>query len=316
MDLREVLQGRLLFVTGKGGTGKTTLAAMLARRSAEAGRRVVLLEVDNQRPSLVEHFHREPGYRPVEVAPGLSIANVTWLEALAEWLGHIVPVQRLAKIILGNRMVRLFLEVTPGSREVVILDRIAEFTEHFDQVIVDLPASGHAVSFLRVPFTAVGLFPAGPLRRTLERVLEILGRPDTHVLLASLPEDMVVNETIETWQKLRATAPGLSLPVVFLNQGLPPVLEGAEEVLLERMLGALEAGRLEGSAGDAAGELARAGRWERARERATAEALARISAETTATPLLIPLLEGAADASARVARVRAVLERAVAGAPS
>jgi MinD-like ATPase involved in chromosome partitioning or flagellar assembly len=302
--LPRLMAARLLFVTGKGGTGKTTIAMAMARAAAAQGRRVVLVEVDNQRPSLTEHFGQVPAYEPVNVAPNLWIGNVTWSEALAEWLGRFVPVQRVVKLVLGNRMVRLFLDVTPGSREVVTFARLQQLGEAFDLVVVDMPASGHAVSFFRVFTRASSLFTAGPVRATMDAALEILAAPSTHLVFASLPEEMVVNETIETWQRLREGIPSLSMPLVVLNQGLVPTLSPGEAVLIERLArqdpGSGEEGRRRAA-------LLRAGRWEAQREQATGEAMERLQQCTTMALLVAPLMgTGPAD---RVRRMEALLVR-------
>ncbi len=304
MDLRALFAGRLIFVTGKGGTGKTTLALALARVIAGQGRRVLLVEIDNQHPSLTEHCGRAPSYEPVEVEPRLAIANITWFEALKEWLGHIVPVRRVVRLILGNRMVRLFLDVTPGSRETVIHARLMQLLKRYDTLVVDLPASGHALSFFRVPCKSAGLFPSGPIRRTLEAAVARLRRPDTHLVMASLPEEMVVNETIETSQALAELGSWLRPSLVVLNQAMAPTLREDESELLGRLRSALE------SAGsDEARELVRAGFWEADRERDTGEAILRLRQTLDAPLLVAPLMGAGGDPGNRARRVEALLLR-------
>ncbi len=304
MPARDVLDARLLFVTGKGGTGKTTVALALARAAAAEGRRVVLVEVDSHRPTLAAWLGIETAYTPVPAGPGLDVANVTWLDALVDWLTGIVPVQRIVRLILTNRMVHLFLDVTPGSREVVLLARIEALLHQYDQVVVDLPATGHAVSLLRVPQQSASLFPTGPLRRTLDGLVVLLARPDTQVVLAALPEEMVVNETIETWQKIAGFRPPLALPLVVLNQALSPDPDPRwrEQV---RRLAALQP---EGPAG----EVLRAGLWEAEREEITAEALRRLAREVRARVVVVPLLDTLADPLERVGQVEARLVEALA----
>ena len=307
-SLRRLLQARLLFVTGKGGTGKTSIALAFARAAAAQGRRVCLAEVDNQRPSLTEYYDFDPSFQPTPVAPGLAVTNITWFEALQEWLGRFVPVQRVVRLILGNRMVRMFLDVTPGSREVVTFARIMQLLESYELVVVDMPASGHAVSFFRVFSGATTLFPAGPVRRTMDEALRRLAQAGTHLVLCALPEEMVVNETIETWQRLREVAPDLSIPLVVLNQGMTPVLTEHEHALLERLGRALG----HGDASDGEGhdlELVRAGHWEAERERATGVAEQRLRDETRMELLVAPLMGSRGGAGTRVRRLEALLLR-------
>ncbi len=309
VDLERLLAARLLFVTGKGGTGKTTLALAFGQAMAGRGRSVIVVEVDNHSPSFTDYYGTVPAYEPVGVAPGLAVANITWMEALVEWLGRFVPVQRVVRLILGNRMVSIFLDVTPGSREVVIFGRLVHLLESFDTVVVDMPASGHAVSFFKVFFKSAHLFPAGPVRRSIDQAHDTLVDPDTHVVLASLPEEMVVNETIETWEKLREFSPRLSLPLVLLNQGMVPSMSQAERSLLERL--AADTGHGSGQATDCLeAELVRAGHWEADRERDTGLAIARLGEETGMELLVAPLMGAAGSPSARVQRMQALLLRA------
>jgi anion-transporting ArsA/GET3 family ATPase len=305
--LERLLGARLLFVTGKGGTGKTTLALALARAVAGQGRRVCVAEVDNHRPSLTEYYGVVPGFEPTPVAPGLAVTNITWFEALQEWLGRFVPVQRVVRLILGNRMVKLFLDVTPGSREVVTFARLMQLQERFDLVVVDMPASGHAVSFFRVFSRATSLFPAGPVRRTMDEALACIARADTQLVLCALPEEMVINETVETWSQLAEVAPSLSVPLVVLNKALPPTLTSHEQLLLERLGSAGVSGELPG--GEAARELIRAGCWEAERERATGLAQARLREQTALDLLLVPMMGAGGGVGTRVRRLEALLLR-------
>lgn len=269
MSLSTLLQSRLVLVTGKGGTGKTTLSAALGRVSAERGRRTVIAEVDVLRPALTAMVGTAPTYAPVRVAPQLDICNLTWREALVEWLEGAVPAPRMVKKILDNKLVQTFLDATPGVRETVILSRVVTLAERYDQVIVDMPASGHAISLLGVPNVALGLMRGGPIRERAAQVLAQLSRPDTALSIVALPEEMVVNETIELWERLRKEVPTLRMPMVALNRAAVPSLSEGERALLDRLAAA------PGLPPEAA-ELLLAGRWEASLEAGTADALRRL----------------------------------------
>lgn len=270
MPLTELLDARLALVTGKGGTGKSTVSAAIGRRSAEAGRRVVVVEVDAFSSAMPGLLGRTPEYAPRPVAAGLDVCNITWERALEEWLERTIPVRRVVHLILRNRLVGLFLDATPGVREIVILSRIATLCEQYDQVVVDLPASGHAVALLQVPWTAVGLLETGPIRERSLELIQLLGRRDTRALIVALPEEMVVTETIELRERLARHAPALAAPFLLLNQASPPSLLPAEQALLDRL-------RAQVQPGTPAAELVRAGLWEAELEAATAEAQQRLS---------------------------------------
>jgi anion-transporting ArsA/GET3 family ATPase len=278
VDIPALLASRLVMVTGKGGTGKTSFSAALARVFAERGHRTIVVEVDTFRPALTAMLGVPPRYEPTTVAPRLDICNVTWREALEEWLEQSVPAQRIVRRILDNKLVQTFLDATPGVRETVILSRILTLTESYDRVVVDMPASGHAISLLGVPQVAIGLMRGGPIRERAEQVQAILGRRDTALCIVGLPEEMVVNETVELWERLSKEVPVLQRPHIVLNRAAVPSLSDAERSLLER----LDAATKEGGAG---AELVLAGRWEAGLEAATAQSQERLEAAFGDAPM-------------------------------
>ena len=269
MKLTTLLSSRLILVTGKGGTGKTSLSAAIGIMSAKQGRRTLIVEVDNFHPSLTRLFGAKPVYVPRQVSDNLFICNLTWMSALKDWLKATVKSRRITRLILDNRMATVFLDATPGAREIVILSKIISLMEDFDQVVVDLPASGHALGILRVPRTATRLMRSGPVREKAEQILEVFREASTSLAIIGLPEEMVVNETLELWEKIHREVPEIQAPKIFLNRSSPPSLTDDEVSLLGR----LEAAGLDDPA---AAELLQAGRWEEELERATAEALERL----------------------------------------
>lgn len=283
MAVDQLLSQRLLFVTGKGGTGKTTLAAAIGRLAAERGKKTIICEIDIQKPSLTPVFGVEPTWAPQWVSRNLAVCNLDWHNALEEWLEHTVPGQRVVKLILGNPVVQIFLDATPGSREVVILSKIASLAESWDMVIVDMPASGHALGMLRVPNLALRLMSAGPIRKRAEEVLTLFARRDTGLVLVALPEEMVVNETVETYNAIRAEVPRLAIQGVVLNRAAAPSLNEDERALLERLVAA-------GLDTPEARELLVAGQWEAGLEQDTADAMSRLGAEIGVPVLPFPRL--------------------------
>ncbi len=282
MSLRQVLDSRLVMITGKGGTGKSALSAALGSVLAERGLRTIVVEIDVFQPSLTELFGTPPTFQAQSVRPNLDICNITWREALEAWLERTVPGQRIVKLILGNRIVHHFLNATPGVRETVILSRILTLMEQYERVIVDLPASGHAISLLQVPNIAIDLMRGGPIRDRSKELLALFGAASTSLVITALPEEMVVNETVELWESLRERVPMLRLPLVVLNRAALPSLTDAERDLLLRLQ--------ESVSNDAARELLRAGAWEASLEESTATALDRIEAELGVPVLHFPRL--------------------------
>ena len=216
---RQLSDRRLIFVTGKGGVGKSTLVTALGMYLASRGRKVLLAEVDNARPTIGAYFDRPIGFDPVRVAVNLDVANIEFISALRAFLLDVVPVERIVKVILRNRIVRTFLVATPGAREMVVLGRLlqlaresgvtdpgAKKTERgWDHMIVDMPASGHAVSMFGTPLTCRKLFKVGPIRRAAEEVLTAFtDNTQVALVMVSISEEMSINETLETMGKVRA----------------------------------------------------------------------------------------------------------------
>ncbi len=304
MNVVDLIYGKLVLVTGKGGVGKTTVAAALAQLAAAQGRRTLLAEFDNQHPSTTAIYGEKPTYQPRPVAPDLDVANLDWINALAEWVERVVGIRRVVGMILRNRMVQRFLDATPGSREVVLLSKLVWLCEEYDLVVVDLPASGHAISVLQIPWMVMRLFVNGPIRQRGQEAMELLGDPGSNLVMVALPEEMVVNETLETWARLRQNAPVLRVPLVVLNQAARPTLEEAETALLERL--SEEVGE-----DHPAQDLVRAGRWEAALEQSTSEAQVRLAEGLDGVRVLeVPRLSREHGPGRLVRQVSAALARA------
>lgn len=279
MNVTHLLQSRLLLVTGKGGTGKTTLSAALARLLADRGKRVCIVEIDSYRPALTAPLGVTPGYHPVAAGPRLDACNIVWRDALMEWLADTVPAERVVRALLTNKVVQPFLEATPGLRETVVLSKVLKLVDAYDVVVVDMPASGHTISLLGVPRVAVSLMRTGPIRERALAILDRLHRPDTALVIVALPEEMVVNEAVELWERLQKEVPGLRPPLVALNRAAAPSLSADERALLERLAAATP------DAATPAGELVLAGRWEAGLEASTADALTRLEAAFGVPPV-------------------------------
>ncbi len=272
MRLVDFAECRLILLTGKGGTGKTSVAAALGHLGAMEGRRTLVVEVDSQRSALAEIFGVTPSYEPIELSEGLWGANLVFGPALVDWLDETVRAAKIVKLILANQMVQVFLEATPGARELVILSKVVSLLEEFDQVVVDMPASGHAINLLKVPTTAARLMRTGPIHERASDVLATLGDSSTALGIIALPEEMVVNETVELYSKVRQLGCQVQVPLVFLNRCAAPTMTEDEHMLLER-LSDLE------DVDDDVKEVLRAGRWDANLERATADSLGRLHGE-------------------------------------
>lgn len=227
--LVKLLDKRFVFVTGKGGVGKTTVAAALGRLAAARGKNVLLVEIDTQ-PSMGRLFgDKQIGYEPTRLEANIWACNLTGADCMRSFVRRFVPGDRIADLILKNRVAQIFFESAPSVTEAVILDQLATLARQtqprFDFIAVDLPASGHAVTFLNVPRSMSDMVRVGELAGHMRELAALLADPaQAELLLVSLPEEMSVNETIELWEKARARVATRLHGVVF-NQEQAPALQ-------------------------------------------------------------------------------------------
>lgn len=200
--LDEMLTSRsLIFVTGKGGVGKSAVAAALALRARTLGLSPLLFECDApKRPSLF------PGGRPVtedlsEVVPGVLAVNQNTEEAVKAYALSAIPSRTIADLLFENRVTRLFLRASPSVNEMALIGRIVQLVEAHEQngpVIVDLHATGHALAMLRSPDGIMRVLRAGPVYERAQKVRDVIfdaGR--TAVVTVALPEELPVTELLE-----------------------------------------------------------------------------------------------------------------------
>jgi arsenite/tail-anchored protein-transporting ATPase len=299
--LSEIPLRKLIFVTGKGGVGKTTFVTALGIYLAGLDRRVLLAEVDNARPTIGGYFDRPIGFEPVRVGVNLDAVNIDFMGALRAFLYDVVPVSRLVRLILRNRLVRTFLVATPGAREMVLLGRVLQLArvsglgedapgsrspgQGWDHMIIDLPASGHAVSMLGTPITCRKLFRVGPIRNLAEDVIEAFtDDQDVAMVMVSISEEMSINETLETMERIHALG-WPPLAGVVLNR-FPTAEFGHDDAALLRGIG--PATNAPGNTGVLL-EAARAVTIERAR---STEALQRLQRQAEGMVGRLPFVEG------------------------
>jgi anion-transporting ArsA/GET3 family ATPase len=242
---------RLIYVTGKGGVGKSTITAALGRALAARGRRTLVIETDafsamGDLLGLEDTSGESRSAGPRAIGENLWTENLESSECFVKALTRFVPSERIARAIVQNKVARLFFKAAPSVNEFVILDQITEEVDRqqngravYDHVIVDLPASGHAVTFLGVPQTLQGMMKVGPIAKRAERIAaDIRDEQKTAIVAVCLPEEMPVNETIDLSDNLEESLDrGLTGVIINMLHGLP--VDPARREVFENVLSQL-----------------------------------------------------------------------------
>jgi anion-transporting ArsA/GET3 family ATPase len=284
-----LLDRRLVVVTGKGGVGKTTVAAALGLLSARRGRRTVVCEVAQQERLAGLFGVHDVGHDEVELAPGLFSVSVQPERAMHEWLRHQLKSGALAGLLGHSRLFGYLTAAAPGVTELVTVGKVWDLAQAkrrtggsvFDTVIMDAPATGHALALLRAPRTYANIARVGPIARQAGQIDRFLRDPEaTGVVCVSLPEEMPVNETVDLEQRLGEDL-GLDIGRVVANGVLPERFSGSD---LRRLR------EVEGRGTKAAQAAVAAALVEHQRADAQREQLERLRAEVHAPVTTLPYL--------------------------
>jgi len=241
--MRDLLDKRLVFVTGKGGVGRSTVSLALGLAAARRGKRAIVCEIASQ-----EHasrvFHRnEVGYHEVEIADDLWAISIDPDEAMREYVLLQMKVKAMRDLLFRTKIFTYLAAATPGLRELVTIGKIWELAlddrkvkqgHNYDVVIVDAPATGHGVGFLETPRTFAKIARVGPMHAQAEALdAFICNHRRTGVALVALPEEMPVNESALLEQKLTEEV-GVSVDRAYMNALYPERFSPEDAERLER----------------------------------------------------------------------------------
>jgi anion-transporting ArsA/GET3 family ATPase len=219
-------QRDLILVTGKGGTGKSTLVAALATLAGRrrGGALAVEFTAHERLGGLIASDSR------------VRVVRMDLDYALEPALRRLINIPMITHAVLRNRVLRQFIRTSPAMREMIVLDELTALVEESSSrghpVIVDMPSTGHALSFLDTPRAVQRMFRIGPVARAAEKVQRLLlDGKRTEVVTITLPEELPVNETLELLRKARQM--GISARMVVVNQVPAMLLHASDRPLLE-----------------------------------------------------------------------------------
>ena len=229
--MSELLEHRLVFVTGKGGVGRTTVASALGLLASAQGKRALVCEME-PRGDLAGTFECGPvGYVPRVLDAGLSVMAMDTEAALAEYLRLHLHLPMTGRAGPVAQALDFLAAAAPGVREILTIGKLCyEVREdHYDLVVVDATASGHIVGHFAAPVAMNELVRVGAVRSETAWMLELLSdRDKTGVVVVTTPEEMPVNEAVELTARLEAET-GVALAAVIANRVLPELFGRAEE---------------------------------------------------------------------------------------
>jgi anion-transporting ArsA/GET3 family ATPase len=288
--VRDLLEKRLVIVTGKGGVGKSTIALAIGMAAAEAGKRTIVCEV-SATEGLSRTFHRsEVGFNEVQMADNLWAISIDPDESMREYVLLQLKVRAARDLLFRSKIFNYLAAATPGLRELVTMGKIWELSQvdrkvkqgrKYDLVVVDAPATGHGVGFLATPRTFANVARVGPIAAQAETLdAFITDHRRTGVAIVALPEEMPVNETAMLERDLTEKV-GASVDRIYLNGLYPDRFDDAD------------ADPIEAAAENADGEVRAAlleALSERRRARCQAEQVERLHQLTEAPVTTLPFL--------------------------
>jgi anion-transporting ArsA/GET3 family ATPase len=233
----ELLDKRLVFVTGKGGVGKSTVALALGLAAADRGKRTIVCEVGSQEHASRVLHRAEVGFHEVELEDNLWSISIDPDESMREYLLLQLKVRAMGDLLTRSRIFTYLAAATPGLKELVTIGKIWELAQpdrrvkkgrEYDLVIVDSPATGQGIGFLETPRTFANIARVGPIHAQAQALNRYLtDHENTGATIVALPEEMPVNESGLLERELTENV-GMTVDRVYMNGVYPERFTDAE----------------------------------------------------------------------------------------
>ncbi len=225
--LNELLKSRIIFVTGKGGVGKSTIVSALGVSSVSEGKRPLLVEFSPDKS--IEHIFniKADVYKEIEINRGLLYFNISSDKALAEYIKRQLILDVISKFVLNTKFYRHFSNTAPGLKELVAIGKLYDLerkrddngTYMYDPIIVDAPQLGKFISFIKTPRTVMDMFRIGPVKKEAEKVSGLIFSSKCSVIIVSTPEEMAITEAVEGKRELDKIK-RLKLSTIIVNRAI------------------------------------------------------------------------------------------------
>lgn len=234
-SFKSLISKRVVFVTGKGGVGKTTITACLGLAAAKNNKNVLLVELDTE--GLIPKFFKEKAsFSPQKIKENLSTITIQPKNAMHEYIIAKIKFEPLYKILFENRIIKFFVNAVPGLNEILLIGKIWHLYSRtnkdgsplYDLIVVDAPSTGHGISFLQVPQTVKQIIQFGPIHEDAKKIETLLNDQEkSAICLVTLPEEMPINEAIDFFsiakEKLK-----LNIVMVLVNKFIPKLFNEEE----------------------------------------------------------------------------------------
>jgi anion-transporting ArsA/GET3 family ATPase len=247
----EPLDKRLLFVTGKGGVGRSTVSLALGVAAARRGMRTIVCEVASQEHTSRVFRRAEVGFHEVEMRENLWSISIDPDHSLREYLTIQAPVRAMGEMLSRSRAFTYLTTATPGLKELVTIGKVWELSQldrrvrkgrKYDLVLVDAPATGHGIGFLQTPRTFAAIARVGPIRSQAEALDSyITDHRRTGAVIVALPEEMPVNES-ELLERELSDRIGVSVDRVYMNGMYPERFSESDARRLETIADSVDVG--------------------------------------------------------------------------